>query len=318
MKNGKSPGIDGLPNKFLKVFWNKLKFWILRALNFSFKNRIMPLTLRQCITTCLPKPEKPRELLSNWRPLPMLSVIYKLASTSIANRIKPHLDQLISNEQTGFIPGRFIGESTQLIYDLMHYTEKMQIPGLLMIIDFRKAFDSISWSFIYKTLSLMGFTEGFIKWIKLFNNNIKATVIQNGFTSEFFTISRGCRQWDPISPYLFILTAQILNSLISNNPKIKGIQVKDTAFKISQFADDTTLILNGKQESLSAALNTLEHFGTLSGLKINTEKTKIIWIGKKKFSSDKLIPRNFDWNIATFNLLGIKFSTRDVGIKFYT
>ena len=152
MKNGKSPGIDGLPAEILKVFWNKLKFWILRALNFSFKNGIMPLTLRQCIITCLPKPEKPRELLSNWRPLSMLSIIYKLASTSIANGIKPHLDQWISNEQTGFIPGRFIGESTWLIYDLMHYTEKMQIPGLLIIINFRKAFDSISWSFIYKTL----------------------------------------------------------------------------------------------------------------------------------------------------------------------
>ena len=113
----------------------------------------------------------------------MLSVTYKLASTSIANRIKPHLDQLISNEQTGFIPGRFIGESTRLSYDLMHYTEKMQIPGLLMIIDFCKAFDSISWSFIYNTLSLMGLTEGFIKWMKLYNNNIKATFIQNVFTS---------------------------------------------------------------------------------------------------------------------------------------
>ena len=130
----------------------------------------------------------------------------------------------------------------------------------------------------------MGFTEGFIKWIKLCNNNIKATVIQSGFTSEFFTINRGCRQGDPISPYLFILAAQILNCLILNNPKIKGMQVKDTEFKISQFADDTTLILNGKQESLSAALNTLEHFGTLSGLKFNTEKTKIIWIGKKVFN----------------------------------
>ena len=182
---------------------------------------------------------------------------------TIANRIKPHLDQLISNEQTGFILGRFIGESTRLIYDLMHYTVKMQIPGLLMIIDIHKAFDYISWSFIYKTLSVMGLTEVFIKWIKLLNNNIKTTVIQNGFTSEFFTINRGCQQGGHISSYLFILAAQILNSLILNNPEIKGIQVKDTELKISHFAVDTTLILNGKQEFLSAALNTLEHFDKL-------------------------------------------------------
>ena len=96
----------------------------------------MPLSLRQCIITCLPKPGKPRDCIGNWRPLSMLCVVYKLASGAIANRIKPFLNFLINNEQTGFVPGRFIGESTQLIYDIMHYTQKAQIPGLLILIDF--------------------------------------------------------------------------------------------------------------------------------------------------------------------------------------
>ena len=206
------------------------------------------------------------------------------------------------------MPGRFIGESTRLIYDIMHYSEEAQIPGLLILIDFQKAFDSISWNFIYETLSFLGFSQNFLRWIKLFNKDIKATVLQSGFISEFFNICRGCRQGDPISPYLFIIAAQILNILIVNNAEIKGITIKGCEFKISQFADDTTLILDGSGESMKAALNTLELYGSISGLKINTDKTKIVWIGKKRYSQDKLITDKFDWACTKFNLLGLKFS----------
>ena len=225
----------------------------------------------------------------------MLSVIYKLASAAIANRIKPHLNEIIDKTQCGFVPGRYIGESTRLVYDIMKFTEDATIPGMLVLIDFEKAFDSISWSFIYKTLQYLGFTEAFIKWIKLFNRDIKATVAQFGELSEFFNIEHGCHQGDPISAYIFIMAAQILTILIKFNKDIKGIKIGNTEFKLVQFADDTTLILNGTVESLQAALNILEIFGSFSGLKVNTDKTQIVWIGKKKHSKDKVnIPVNIE------------------------
>ena len=179
MKNGRTSGIDGFPGEFFKVFWSKLKFIIQRAINSSYDNNELPLTLRQCIISCLPKGNKDRTVLKNWRPILLLSVICKMASASIANRLKTILDFLIDKSQTGFITGRYIGHSTRLFYD-MYFTEKTQTEGLLMLIDFEKAFDSISWKFLYNVLEFLGFGQNFIKWIKLFNTNILASVIQCG------------------------------------------------------------------------------------------------------------------------------------------
>ena len=111
------------------------------------------------------------------------------------------------------------------MYDIMSYTKKFNIPGLLMLIDFQKAFDSVSWQFLYKVLEIFGLDEQFTSWVKLFNNDIVAYVIQCGILSKPISMQRGCRQGDPITPYLFILVAEILILLIEYNPDIIGINV---------------------------------------------------------------------------------------------
>ena len=184
--------------------------------------------------------------------------------------------------------------------------------------DFEKAFDSVSWSFLYSTLKFLGFGPSILSWVQTFNQNIKAAVLQSGFLSEFINIEEGCRQGDPIAPYLFIISAQILFLLIENNKCIGGIKIGRGNYKITQFADDTTLILDGTSVSLLAALNTLEIYGSYSGLKINTDKTKLIWIGKKKFSTDKLVDgKKLTWGDTEFDLLGLTFSV-DLGSMVYT
>lgn len=232
---------------------------------------------------CLPKGDKPRHFLNNWRPITLLNVFYKLISGCISRRIKTTLDSLISDTQTGFMKGRYIGENTRFIYDLMSHTEVNNLPGLLVLIDFEKAFDSVSWSFVYKVLHLFGFGKNLISWIKILNTNFRASILQSGFLSEQFEIRRGCRQGDPVSPYIFLLCAEILAILIKQNTDIKGIVVNGKEHKISQYADDTCLILDGSANSLYTALDTLELYAKFSGLKINSTKTKIIWIGSKNF-----------------------------------
>ena len=309
MKSGKCPGIDGFPSEFFKVFWLKLKYFVLKSLNEAYENKEMSLTLRQCVINCLPKGDKPRHIINNWRPISLLSVIYKIGSSAIANRLRKVLGKIISTNQSGFVSGRYIGDNTRLIYDLLYITQRKDIPGLLMLVDFAKAFDSVSWKFMYSVLNFFGFGPSIIRWVQTFNTNIKATVLQSGFLSDFINVEKGCRQGDPIAAYLFIICAEILLLMIINNDSISGIKIGNTMHKITQFADDTTIILDGASVSLLAALNTLEVYGSYSGLKINTDKTKLIWIGKKRYSKDKIeCEKDLDWGTTKFDLLGITFT----------
>ena len=148
-----------------------------------------------------------------------------------------------------------------------------------------------------------------INWIKCFYRNIESCVSNNGWTSSFFKIGRGVRQDCPLSPYLFILSVEILAKAFRRNRNIKGIFVKHGEIKLSQYADDATLILDGSQDSLSAALNVLDDFGEVSGLKLNSKKTEALWIGSNSGRNETLAPeRNFRWQKDKAKSPGIWFA----------
>ena len=129
------------------------------------------------------------------------------------------------------------------------------------------------------------------------------------FLSNLVPIERGCRQGDPIAPYLFLLVAEVLGCLIETSQEITGIKIGNNMYKLTQFANDTAIILDGTSKSFQATLNILEIFGDTSGLKINSEKTKLIWIRSKTGTKEKLsISQKLHWGELRFYLLGITFS----------
>ena len=132
MKNGKSPGTDGMTVDFFKFFWKDIGHFVIRSLNEGFEIGKMSITQREGMIICIPKGDKPREFLKNWRPISLLNVVYKIGSACIANRIKTILPELINEDQTGFVPGRYIGDNLRLLYDMIHYLQNENLPGLLL------------------------------------------------------------------------------------------------------------------------------------------------------------------------------------------
>ena len=92
---------------------------------------------------------------------------------------------LINPDQTGYVKGRYFGENIRLIYDLIHYTDKTNQKGIAILLDFKKAFDSIEWNYLLETLQLFNFGHDIQNWAKMFYNNVTSCVLNNGHASTF-------------------------------------------------------------------------------------------------------------------------------------
>ncbi len=305
--NNKSPGNDGLPAEFYKVFWLKIKKYLLAALKKSFEQGKLSISQRQGLITLIPKKGKDTLKLKNWRPLTLLNQDYKLASKAIASRIKAQLNYLINSDQTGFVPGRYIGENINRVLSIIEHCEQEEIPAIIMSVDYEKAFDRLEWSFIDRALNYFNFGPSLRKWVKIFYTDISSQCTNNGWSTELFKVTRGVRQGCPLSPYLFILAAEILAIHIRHDPNIEGIKINDqTESKISQYADDTALSLSYSANTIANVKQTFDKFEIVSGLKVNYDKTEILRIGPIQGLHCVLCPDiNMKWTNGPIPLLGI-------------
>ena len=200
-QNDKAPGEDGFAAVFIPIFFQLLGNDIIASFNEAHDKGELYISQRRGIITLIPKEEGSLLDLSNWRPITLLNVDLKMASKAIAKRIKPTLPNLIHSDQTGFVKGRYIGENIPLISDITEYTSLQNLPGILTSLDFRKAFDSIEWPFIMKTLNHFNFGSDIKRWIKIFYTNAESAEQNNGCITSWFKPSKGVRQGCPLSPY---------------------------------------------------------------------------------------------------------------------
>ena len=304
-----SPGSSGFSGGFYKMFWRNLKHFIVNSLNYAYETGNLSVTQKLGVIILLPKSDKDKKFLSNWRPISLLNHVYKILSGALAERLKPVLPSIIHGDQKGFVSDRYIGECIRNTYDIIEYAKNNNRSGLLLCIDFEKAFDSISHSFIIKTLHFFGFGYSFIKWINVLLNDISSCLNHCGNITNRFKIGRSCRQGDPISPYLFILCAEILALKIRNDSKVKGFKLGNLIKKIDFYADDLSAYLDGSESSLRQILEILGDFEGISGLKINLSKCKAVWIGKNRFDNNTLCEDlKLIWT-NEFRLLGIDFDS---------
>ena len=222
-KDNKSPGEDGLTAEFYKHFFDLIGIDLIESLNQAFKDGELSISQRRGVITLIPKEDSNLLDLQNWRPITLLNIDYKIASKTLAKRIESVLPKLVHTDQTGFMKGRYIGENLRLINDVMEYTMSENKGGILVSLDFKKAFDTLEWEFIMKTLDLFNFGDNIKKWIKLFYTNIESTVLNNGFATNWFKSTRGVRQGCPLSPIFSFWEQKYYQTNFARQPKLKEL-----------------------------------------------------------------------------------------------
>ena len=221
--------------------------------------------------------------------------------------MKPHLETIIHGDQKGFVAGRYIGETIRTTFDVMQWAKNNNKTGVLLLIDFEKAYDSLSFKYIQKCLQFFNFGEYIINWINILLYNFSAVVNHCGNISQKFNIGRGARQGDPIASYLFIVCIEILALKLRTDSKIQGFKVRNMTKTLELYADDCSIFLEPSDRNLRNCLEILDNFFKLSGLKISVSKTKAIWFGVGCNNPHQLCPDlKLDWS-KSFRLLGIDF-----------
>ena len=154
-----------------------------------------------------------------------------------------------------------------MMYDTTFECESKKINGLILLVDFEKAFDSLSWKYIHDSLTKFNLGPNFIKMDQTFPDRF----ILNGHLSNSYELQR-CRRVDPISPYLFILCSEFLTLALKEDRQLKGIDINNKERKCSQYADDTSVFLKATEENLKHCLSIMNWFYHVSGLKMNIQK----------------------------------------------
>ena len=249
-----------------------------------------------------------RNLLKNYRPLSLTNTDYKIIAFILARRLQKIIDKLISKHQSAYIKGRNISENARLILDIFDFCDTNSTDGLLLLLDFEKAFDSVEWNFLFKTLEKFNFGPNFISWIKIIYNNPIFRIKNNGWISKTCHMNRRIRQGCPISAILYLFVAEILALKIRNNEDIPGIKINDiTEIKTIQHADDLTLSLKN-EDSLRNSLDDIQSFCNITGTKVNITKTQCILLGGLKNKHNNLF--GIDVANQAIKCLGCIYLTR--------
>ena len=310
-QSGKAPGLDGIPVDVYKELFDVFKGPMLQCFNYSFANGCLSDTQRQGLISLLLKKDnkgvdKDPTAITNWRPLTLLCCDTRILSKCIALRFKQVISDIIETDQTGFIKGRYIGDNIRRLLDTIEHYEDTGKPGLIFIADYKKAFDTLRWDFMFKCLDYFNFGPQLKTWVKVLYEKSISSVINNGYISNPFTLNRGVRQGCPLSPYLFVIAVEVLAIKIRSNHSIRGLNINGKCTKISQYADDSNFPFEPNLQTFYALLSDLERFSSISGLQLHAEKCKILRLGCLKFTNFCLpthLP--FQWVDGGVDVLGI-------------
>nr|GEW08398.1 RNA-directed DNA polymerase, eukaryota, reverse transcriptase zinc-binding domain protein [Tanacetum cinerariifolium] len=221
-------------------------------------------------------------VMSDFRPISLIGAQYKIIAKVLANCLARVIDSVISQEQSAFIQNRQILDGLLMSSEVIQWCKRKKNKLLVFKIDFEKAFDSISWDFLFQVMRFMGFNEKWMNWISGYLSSTTSSILINRSPTREFNISRGLRQGDPLSPILFIIAMEGLHVAIEDDIAAglyRGLKVNTLILSHLFFADDTLFIGEWSRANIKSLVSILDCFHRVSGLKINLLKSNLFGIG---------------------------------------
>ncbi|KAL4348543.1 hypothetical protein GQ457_17G007650 [Hibiscus cannabinus] len=238
--------------------------------------------VNQTVIVLIPKIDSPT-LMKHFRPISLCTVVYKTCSKVLVNRMKPLMSCCIAENQSAFVPGRLISDNVIVANELFHYlngSKNGPNKGAAIKLDMEKAYDRVEWHFLSDVMKKMGFADGWIKSIMMCVTTVSFCLKINGEISDFFRPSRGLRQGDPLSPYLFLFCTQGLSAMLLKDQRegrIRGVRASQKGPRINHllYADDCLLFIKNSEKEARRLKEVLTVYEASSGQKINVEKSSI-------------------------------------------
>jgi hypothetical protein len=232
----------------------------------------------------IPKKTAP-SCVSDFRPISLCNVSYKIIAKVLANRLKVILPYVISANQSAFVPGRLITDNIVAAYETlhsMHYRMWSKVGYMGIKLDMSKAYDRVEWSFLEAVMRKMDFSEAWINLTMGCVSSVSYAILVNGQPSDIIKPSRGIRQGDPLSPFLFLLCAEALSALLSRAVErgvLTGVPTSKKGPRLSHlfFADDSLIFCKANSVEWRRLTKLLDKYEAASGQKLNKDKTSIFF-----------------------------------------
>jgi hypothetical protein len=286
MDGDKAPGPDGFTMAFFQECWEVIKGDLMAVfVEFHERGKFVK-CINSTFIALIPKVHGAKEV-KDFRPISLVSGMYKIIAKVLANRMRRVMDKVISKPQSAFVKGRQILDSVLIANECLDSRIKSGDPGVLCKLDMEKAYDHVDWNFLLYLLRRCGFGERWCSWIKHCISTVRFSVLINGSPSGFFGSSRGVRQGDPLSPFLFVLVMEAFSRMIGaiySRGLISGFSVGariQDRMEVSHllFADDTLVFCGADANQISYLGALLVCFEAVSGLKVNLTKSSLIPVG---------------------------------------
>ena len=280
----KAPGPDGMPPLFFQNYWDLVKGDITTTVLNYLNSGSLPSSLNHTFVTLIPKVKNP-EKVTEFRPISLCNVLYKIFSKVLANRLKRILPLLISEYQSAFLKGRLSTDNILVAFETLHYMKNHNSGStgfMALKLDMSKAYDRVEWSFLEDVMRQMGFNDKWVALVMACIKSISYSLLINGEPQGHIVPTRGIRQGDPLSPYLFLLCTEGLHRLIqnvANNGEIKGVSLCRNGPKLTHllFADVSLLFYRATRSECQKVLEILSTYEKLSGQNLNKEKTTLFF-----------------------------------------